>query len=213
METAHGPGGGYAYIRSISSISDLPGFHRKIGSKSTQFSRDKRNCQGRGVPGSRHTTSCTHAQAVLGTMCNFTFTTPTGTLQYSTSSAGHSRPCLQTGAYSLRRQVTTGSLVFRGPDASYPIGSVCTPARRSDNSGDAVGYFVRTFPRQSAELLEASRPAITPSNIRRFHATIYWLPCRRKLIPRARAAFRNAQQHPVSSMSTNYYMRHEPTSG
>lgn len=112
-----------------SSISDLRDSTEKIGSKLNRNSLVITPVRRPGRSHSRHTTSCTTPQAVFGTMCNFTFTTPTALCNTLPPAQGTHAPCLQTGAYSLRRQVTTGELVFRGQTHSATQTGMrcCTP--------------------------------------------------------------------------------------
>ena len=111
-----------------SSISDLRDSTEKIGSKLNRNSLVINAMSGGGAFPQQTYYELYNATSGLRDYVQFYLYDTNGALQYSTSSAGHA-PCLQTGAYSLRRQVTTGSLCSGGQTHSATQTGMrcCTP--------------------------------------------------------------------------------------
>ena len=201
-----------------SSISDLRDSTEKIGSKLNRNSLVINAMSGGGAFPQQTYYELYNATSGLRDYVQFYLYDTNGALQYSTSSAGHSRTLPTNWGILLAAASHHGELVFRGADAfSYPDRDAVLYAARSivNNSGDAVGYFVANLSEDNLqELLEGkfgSRNTLYITDA--FMRTIY---CSRPAetdspVPALRSAM--LSNTPVSSDEYNYYMRHEPTSG
>ncbi len=201
-----------------SSLSDLRDSTEKIGSKLNRNSLVINAMSGGGAFPQQTYYELYNATSGLRDYVQFYLYDTNGALQYSTSSAGHSRTLPTNWGILLAAASHHGELVFRGADAfSYPDRDAVLYAARSivNNSGDAVGYFVTNLSEDNLqELLEGkfgSRNTLYITDA--FMRTIY---CSRPAetdspVPALRSAM--LSNTPVSSDEYNYYMRHEPTSG
>ena len=201
-----------------SSISDLRDSTEKIGSKLNRNSLVINAMSGGGAFPQQTYYELYNATSGLRDYVQFYLYDTNGALQYSTSSAGHSRTLPTNWGILLEAASHHGELVFQGADAfSYPDRDAVLYAARSivNNSGDAVGYFVANLSEDNLqELLEGkfgSRNTLYITDA--FMRTIY---CSRPAetdspVPALRSAM--LSNTPVSSDEYNYYMRHEPTSG
>ena len=141
-----------------SSISDLRDSTEKIGSKLNRNSLVINAMSGGGAFPQQTYYELYNATSGLRDYVQFYLYDTNGALQYSTSSAGHSRTLPTNWGILLAAASHHGELVFQGADAfSYPDRDAVLYAARSivNNSGDAVGYFVANLSEDNLqELLE-----------------------------------------------------------